>query len=163
MNKILLAILILAASVAAQTNTVYDRFRDVTVVTSQDRTIGDRRHFLTRCVYKGSTLTADSLRAFAIQFVAYSRDWYFIRYNDLRVIADNDRIEIGKATTNGEVVSAAGYVSVKESLSWSIKPADMEKMAKATKLDMQIGGLEFTLKEKPHFDLKSVFVACSPK
>lgn len=157
MKKLLpLIILIFAAASFGQTdlpkgtNWKYDKFKDKTFVDSILAGVKAAKNSRGPWgvtaqgifMFKGDTLKSD-IEIFFIRFEPFAScpSWCFIRNNDLIWILDGKRIEADK----GEWKS----LSLKsEVITYGFTRAEFEQIAKAQKVEFQIGDFESELKPK---------------
>lgn len=140
----------------------YDRFKDKTTVQTKEVDIGDlvqmgyrngehvvihpdALFFWFKIVgsysFAGQQKTrVDSMNLF---FMTTSRTWRFLNDTDLNVIADNERIPLGKMVRRGKAESLLRVVSVRETLGATIPSSTMSKIANAKKVEMRVGSIEF--------------------
>lgn len=86
-------------------------------------------------VYLGDKLNIEN-SAYAVGFLSSSREYKFLKSNNLTITADKEKIFLGKARRFYRKSSS----SVEELLVYQIKRAQLMKIAKAQKISVQLGG-----------------------
>lgn len=132
--KILLLTLLLALPTFAQITTRYDKFKDRTIVKSEERYVSAGLKLTATAIFKGET-KGDDITCYLL-FQTGGRTWKFLDNNELIFLADGERIPL-RGRHDGEVSSR--YASVSEAMLYAIRPDDLAKLAKASSLEMKIG------------------------
>lgn len=83
-----------------------------------------------------------------IIFNSESRDWRFLQHRRVTMLVNGiDRLELGEAEQEGRVV-AIGNVSVRERLYVPVTAEQMQRIATANAVEVQLGGAQFSLRPK---------------
>ncbi|MGB7207067.1 MAG: hypothetical protein WBD27_00265 [Pyrinomonadaceae bacterium] len=170
-NLFLIIFMLFAFSVIAEGQKLkssYDKFKDVTDVTVSNMTVkavnntGGRSTpmvwFTVRVLYQGTSIQKDA-DAFQFWFYSSSPSWVFLQYNSLVILADGERISLGKARHTGDVSAGSRNVGVRETLGYAVKRSDMEKIAKALKVELQLGSFEGVLGKDQLVAINTIFQA----
>lgn len=92
---------------------------------------------------------AEQVDQFALIFVVNGDNWKFLEGRTLKMIADDERFDLGEADRTGKVGrSFFGDVRVKESLIVAVPAEVFAKMMTAKKVEMRLGQREFKLKDE---------------
>ena len=157
----------LSSARAQSLRTNYDRFEDVTTVTTDVIRIktleqNERREgklvlvrpempffeFSMMAMYKFSGKQKPERPAwFILGAVTKSRNWVFHGDADLYAIADGERLKVGRMSHSGVVENFLSVVSVKETLLGFAPAETFLKTANAKKVEMRLGRFEFELTE----------------
>lgn len=144
--KTLLLCLLLTVPTLAQVNVTYDKFKDETLI-STDSVRLDRTVLLAvKALQKGETIN------YYLVFRSSSQSWLFLRSHGLIFLADGERVDLGNGSHDGRV----GRGSVTETMIYLIAKSDLEKMDKATSLEMKLGFLEATFKPGHRQGIKEI-------
>lgn len=172
--KIFTLVLILAASIAAQTvpeqiakfekpkqyTVEYDKFKDKTSVYNNPIRIAqikDNRFRITDLAiygtfeFTGQTLTADASHLW-LSFTASGADWMYLRDHHLIVLADGERIDGGDGNRSSDVLQ----YSVFERLDYFFTRDDYAKIVNARNVAIQLGPTETVLNAKTLAVLRNV-------
>jgi hypothetical protein len=150
--KTLLIILLLACPLFAQ-QVEYDKFKDQTMVTGEPVRI-DRLYMTVRALHKGQTPGAD-LFAYLV-FRSSSRSWMFLKSHGLIFLADGERIDLGDGGHTGDVSSSRYSVGVTERMIYPISHSDLEKIVKATAVELKLGYVEAKLEDKDKKGMREI-------
>lgn len=99
-----------------------------------------------------------------MMFVQNSPEWQYLRDRQLNLIIDgSERIALGQASRQGEVNTSGRSVRVVEVLSAPLTPEQATRIARATRVEGELGPTQFALNPKHHEGLVSVMrmVSCS--
>jgi hypothetical protein len=128
----------------------YDRFKDVTVITIEPQIVFEqpavsRLVFAAHAAYPGKVKAADYNVSLYLIFAAASTDAEFVGRNPaLYVLADEERVNLGTASLTDskttETYAANSYLL-------TLTPTAARKIFKADRVEMQFGGVEFTIKD----------------
>jgi hypothetical protein len=126
----------------ASITTEFDKFSQTTSVTLKDMPIYDVK---TDYSYLDGSEGKRGLRAFFIKdrkpasflltFTSESNDWRYLRFHDLQILADGERVDLPPTTHTGDVLT--GYVS--EWISVSLSYPTFMRLVNAEKLEMRLG------------------------
>lgn len=146
--KALLLLLALTLPAIAQTSDIgvtsvdYDRFKDITTVRLTESLMPDRPGYVLLTVL--GTLKGKEIKGppdhVALIITSVTPDWYFLRsQNILRVIQDEERYTLGEMKRdNSEVLRG----QVLEQLVLEVPFSAIKKLAKAKKIEIQVGPYE---------------------
>lgn len=147
MKPLILALLLLFPQ--GELKTKYDRFRNETTVSIGpdyvDMRSPGRLEAAAYINYKGDTPTPEGL-IIGLAFYSSSSNWRFIDNDHLFALVDGERLDLGKPITKDSKLGRR--VGVDESLSFSLTREDLHKLTQASKVEMQLGRVEFRLKDK---------------
>lgn len=156
--RIVLCLLLIASlhlQSAAQ-KTKYDKFKDETTVSIGpdyvDVKNGARLEIAAYFSHKGQDETNGLIIGLA--FYSSSRHWRFIDDDHLFALIDGERLDLGLPISNDRRL--ARRVGVDESLAFALSREHLRKLSHATKVEMQLGRVEFRLKDKFLKDLKEL-------
>ena len=137
-----LLLLLFAVPAFAQTVT-YDKFGDNTSVRTESvRTpvfMNGSLFMATSCLHKGITLAdIDDLHC-SLVFRSSSRSWQFLKSRELIFLADNERINLGEGSHDGDVSRSRYSSGVTERMTYKVSRSDLEKLAKASLVEIKLG------------------------
>lgn len=150
MKTLILATLLLTSPIPFQSDikTEYDRFRDETTISTGRRSIDTKSTLILKveayCIHKGQTKASPEVMG--LTFYSTSSHWKFLRNNTLNAVVDGERIQFGEAAAKDSRL--ARYSGVNEVLDYELTPEQLRKLANATSIEMQLGSVEFQLKDK---------------
>ncbi len=147
--KILL-ILLLALPAYTQVKVNYDKFKDQTIIATDEVRLDPITTLTVKGLHKGEK--SDDVQ-FYFLFRSHSRSWLFLKSHGLIFLADGVRYDLGDGSHDGEVTR---YANVRETMIYRIGRRDLETFAKASVLEMKLGGLEKTLDEKDKKGMKEI-------
>lgn len=151
MKPLILALLLLFLPLVGSgqsLKTKYDKFRDETTVYAGPDYVemGARPVEVAVYVgYKGQTAAREGM-IIGLAVYSSSSEWRFLDNDSLIVLADGKRLDIGKPISKDSKIDRRGGVD--ESLAYKISESDLVTMSRATKVEMQIGHVEFSLRSK---------------
>lgn len=155
-------LLTFALSVFLQSNltTKYDRFREETSVSTGteyvDMKSAGRLEVVAYFSHKGAGKSSDGL-LIGLAFYSSSAHWRFLRDNRLIAIVDGERVDFGDPVVKDSRLGRR--VGVVESLAFDLERADLSKLASASRVEMQLGTVEFKLKDSFLRKLKELATA----
>ncbi len=126
----------------------YDRFGDVTVVSASDMQLAQVRGSgsLTLTVsfsYKGKTkIPASSGTLFFHAMSDLRTSWRFLRYRDLIVLADGERMNFGEGDHEGRIY--ASFVA--GTIAFTALIEKLERIGKSQTVQLQLGAEEYVLR-----------------
>lgn len=150
----------------------YDKFKDVTHVGGGKTKLSAQGKYA--IIFPDVTFTTggtffgekpkDIVRYF-LYFSFESPDWVFLRTStDLIVLADTVRLSLGKGTRTGDVLRGRSKVMVAERLMYHIDQKQMETIANAKTVELQIGGgFESVLGREQTLQMLNVLAAVAQK
>lgn len=150
MKTLLLVLLIALPSFAQKVE--YDKFKDKTTVSGESVRLERSIVMAVKASHDGQTPT--EIRPYLI-FWSTSRSWSFLRSHGLIILADGERIDLGDGTHDGHVRGGRS-VSVAEVMIYPISRSDLEKIVKATAVEMKLGFMEMKLEDKDKRGLREV-------
>lgn len=154
--RIVLCLLLIVSLYLQPQKTKYDKFKDETTVLIGpdyvDVKNGGRLEIAAYFSYKGQDKTNKLIIGLA--FYSSSRNWRFIDDDHLIAIVDGERLDLGIPVSNERQL--ARRVGVDESLAFSLTREQFRKLGHASKVEMQLGRVEFRLKDKFLRDLKEL-------
>lgn len=149
----------------------YDKFRDITIVSTYPRKPKDTLGILVSGYFnhKGELLREPV--AFAgLVFDSYSSDWQFLKEGDRRlfVLADGERFEFSSPTRESTVNRGYGpysRVTVSERLVFSFDKEQLEKLLNARSLEMRLGTYRnsFSFGNETLSDLREMISRMNPR
>lgn len=162
--KLLLFTLLILLFVQTDLKTKYDRFRDETTVSIGpdyvDMKSPGRLEAAAYFSHKGKTASAEGLIV-GLAFYSSSKHWRFLDDDRLIAMADGERVDLGRPTTKDSKLGR--YVGVDESLSFALTREGFHTLARASKVEMKLGRVEFGLKDKFLKRLKELESALPPE
>lgn len=126
--------------------TEYDRSKNkttITVLLALTSSTGDNLIFGSIDSFSGKTRTSPTPDKVLVTFVSVSKQKQFSSSRSWGVFADDERIKLGE----GEYISERGSSGEAELLLFALSVDNLRKIAKAEKVQMQVGKKEFTLTE----------------
>lgn len=138
-------------------NVSYDKFKDITIYSVVDLDV--------KCIwcprqvrvdffsaYNGATFTRPE--TIKLQMRRTGENWAFLHPESrgLIILADGKRYNLGTMARDDSKISGN---SVYETLSISISTRDLIEMAKAEKLEMQLGGYQFNIQGKYQYRVRA--------
>ncbi|HEX2881395.1 MAG TPA: hypothetical protein VHO25_17825 [Polyangiaceae bacterium] len=148
MKPLILALLLLLAfPVYAQVKlkTKYDKFKDETSISIPLQYVDMKSPGrLEASAYINYKAKGEQV-IIGLGFFSSSRSWRFLGSPELNAIIDGERVGFGKPVSRDSEVVRYG---VEESISYAITPDQLSKLARASTIEMQIGHVEFRLKDK---------------
>ena len=141
-------VLLLSSIASAQAlKTKYDRFKDETTVYVGPNYVDIDGPRLEVAFYVGYAGTKPARDRMTIGMAVYSstREWRFISDDNLIVLVDGKRLEIGKPISKDSKLARTRGVD--ESMAYKISEEQLITISKAEKVEMQIGRTEFALKQ----------------
>lgn len=136
----------------------YDKFKDRTTVSRKDSIITGKAArvgaliFQPYLFYPGTSLGSDAGAEFAFLFTSVSRmcsGYCFIRSHGLILMADGERIDLGEGDWDG---NAGGG----ESMYYEVPRASLEKLARASVVEFQLGGFEGKFAENDRTSVREI-------
>lgn len=130
----------------------YDKFKDETTVTvgpyflssGLDLVMTNSQfEILGMFIFTGQKLAAP-IDVLTIAFISSSKDWQFLNDQDLYVLVDGERLNLGKARRNSNVKLGR----VKEMLAVDVGFDVFSSIANGTKVEMKLGPKELKLKDE---------------
>lgn len=166
MKTILMLLLTVTAVYSQDVKTSYDKFKDRTqVVFTKGRAVDDDRKSYWLWVaagfsYPGTTLKepADS---FLVQFTSSSGSWRFLKSHNLILLADGKSYDLGAGKHDGDIRSSR-WVTVSETISYAFNREQIEAIANAKKVELQLGGFEGYFDDKTLAKFKELLAASKP-
>jgi hypothetical protein len=144
--KTTLLILLLAIPAYSQVTARYDKFKDVTYLSTEAIKLGPRVTMVVKGVQEKGAISP--------YLVVYSgsRSWMFLRSRGLIFLADNERIDLGDGSHDGKV-STGTYSTggVRETIIYRIDRAHLEKLANAASVEVKLGYLETKVEDRKPF------------
>lgn len=148
--KTLLLILLLVVTVSAQNsgadvglNVTYDKFRDESAVRLTESLMPDRPGYVlfsVVAVIKSKDIEHRRPKTISLVLESYTDEWYFLKTdNTLRVIQDGKRYEVGRFKRVNSDTAPSGVFEV---LVLEVPFAVVERMSRASKLEIQVGKYE---------------------
>lgn len=142
----------------------YDRFRDETTVSTGlqyvDMKSPGRLETAAYFSYKGQAKASNGL-IIGLAFYSSSSHWRFVEHDDLIALIDGERLEFGNPIVKTSRLGRR--TGVDESLSYKLTRSDLNKIASAQQVEMQIGTVEFKLTGKFLNKLKDLEAALPPE
>jgi hypothetical protein len=124
----------------------YDRFRDVTIVSALPNDILGTEPTLRIYAlfeYPGKTLCAIP-KSVLLMFICTSKEWQYLKYHDLALIADGQRLGVVRTGHDGDI--GKPYNGMLTERVWAYLPITMFlKIARAKKVEIRLGATEFQL------------------
>lgn len=126
----------------------YDRFRDVTVVSTSDMEPAQARAsgslaLTVSFAYKGITKTQASLGTLFFHAMSSSQTgWRFLRDRELIVLADGERMNFGQGDHEGRIYRSM----VAETITFSASVEQLERIGKSQTVQLQLGPEEYALR-----------------
>lgn len=129
----------------------YDRFEDKTTVW-----IYPQRLYIKNLSYRELRITAfftyrgkaagAQIEKMGLQFISTSREWTYLRKNNLIALIDGERLSIGRPSAKESDIST-NYtgIEVEEILEFEVTYQDLKKLAYANEVEMRLGPAEFNL------------------
>lgn len=158
--KFLLCLFLFVLPVTAQKlSTDYDKFKNLTRVSgkSWEYVNADKGRPLRVNLYvffKGEKQTGEADAAMLV-FRSASSDWEYLKNNLLIILVDGARLDIGRAIRD----SSIGKNGVTETLMYAMPFADAQRLADASKVEVQIGRFEGTFTNDAHKMVRAVVKA----
>lgn len=123
----------------------YDRFNDKTTIKTEMRipVIDYKPNILLSAEFQGKELT-NKPKFFIMSFVSTTTEWRFLNFNDTAILADGERLILGKPNRESSV--KPGYVS--EFLSFIMEVQTLDKLAAAKVIEIKIGNYEFLISRR---------------
>jgi len=130
---------------------VYDKFKDTTSVTTGVaglKTLGGT--IVATFDFKGQTLS-EPVKSFFVSITTFP----FMEDSSLIFIADNERVNIGKAVDSNKRTKLSGIMSVHMQV-YEFTPEQLEKFASSEKVEFQIGNIEMATTKDTSEKLKNL-------
>lgn len=146
--------------------TEYDKFRDETTVSTGQHSV-NRKGFATlkvRAYYiqkGGSAKAAPEDLIIGLMFYSDSDRWQFTRDDHLIVLADGARIDLGVSAASDFRIDHEARA--RETLDYEVTPTQLQQIAKAAKLEMQLGSVEFKVSDKFRQEVKELNTAIASR
>jgi hypothetical protein len=121
----------------------YDKFDNSTFVHTDYMSVGKGLSVVAGFSYNGKQLSSSPEMTY-FEVGSKSDDWRFDSYRDLIILADGERIEVGKMMFADRDIRGGIY---HEYLSIPISTDDFLKMVNAHKVEIKVGAEEFGLKD----------------
>ncbi|HEX8286742.1 MAG TPA: hypothetical protein VF556_02030 [Pyrinomonadaceae bacterium] len=97
----------------------------------------------------------DNVETFNLYFQSFCPRWCFLESHSLIFSAGNERIDLGNGSFNGVVGHGHGE-DVTETMIYTISRAELEKIAKAGKSELQLGNFVSVLRDDHKQALKNM-------
>lgn len=152
--KILIPLIILCAPVLTygQLKTDYDRFEDVTSVSTKTRYVAPRLEFYAYFTMKGKQPTSQ----IAFHFQSWSRSWRFLDLSKLIIIVDKERLEFPNIWRREQLGRRSG---VEETLLFQCPREQLAKIVNGESVEARLGIIEFKFGGDTMKDLKQLLQA----
>lgn len=137
-------------SPAQNVKSSYDKFKDLTNVETEKYSIGWAKNYrilvpememvaVMQCPGKRAVCGP---RNVGLIFIAHTSDWQMSRHTQGILLIDGQRAPLGAASYDGQVLSVD---DLREYISFNIKPSLVKQLARAKKVELQLGNYEFDI------------------